>query len=49
VRSPNGNLTILEVPGASLTQSLSINGNEVIAGYWSDPFGVVHGFIATLH
>jgi hypothetical protein len=58
VRAADGTITTLNAPGAGTglspdtqdplgTKALSINGNGVIAGYYSDPNEVYHGFMVS--
>ena len=38
--------TTLDVPGATFTEALGINGHSQIVGHYIDANGVTHGFLA---
>jgi hypothetical protein len=49
LRSPNGKITVIDLPGSDATQPWAINDKGVIAGqYWTGgEYGTWHGFVRT--
>lgn len=45
LRQPDGDITLIDVPGATVTAAHGINNRGQIAGFYVDAGGTLHGFL----